>query len=90
PINPSNFKGEFILSGLLRCPQCGAGTVMSKSRKRDGTGYHLYYMCQNYHAKGKTVCGSNLIRKEVVEEQALKFIRLMLDSEEIVDGIMER
>lgn len=90
PINPSNFKGEFILSGLLRCPQCGAGTVMSKSKKRDGTGYHLYYMCQNYHAKGKTVCGSNLIRKEVVEEQALKFIRLMLDSEEIVDGIMER
>jgi len=89
-INPSNFKGKFILSGLLRCPKCGAGTVMSKSKKRDGTGYHLYYMCQNYHSKGKTVCGSNLIRKEVIEEQVLKFIRTMLDSEEIVDGIMER
>ncbi len=89
-VSQSNFKGEFILSGLLRCPACGAGTVMSKSKKRDGSGYHLYYMCQNYHAKGKTVCGSNLIRKEVIEEQVLKFIRTVLDSDEIVDGIMDR
>jgi site-specific DNA recombinase len=89
-ISESNFKGEFVLSGLLRCPACGAGTVMSKSMKRDGSGYYLYYMCQNYHAKGKTVCSSNLIRKELIEEQVLIFIRTMLGSEEIVDGIMER
>jgi len=89
-ISESNFKGEFILSGLLRCPKCGAGTVMSKSKKRDGSGYHLYYMCQNYHAKGKTVCSSNLVRKELIEEQVLEFIRTMLSSEEIVDGIMDR
>ncbi|MCR8645930.1 recombinase family protein [Paenibacillus sp. N1-5-1-14] len=29
----NNLKGEFILTGLLRCPVCGAGTVMSKSKK---------------------------------------------------------
>jgi len=63
---------------------------MSKSKKRDGSGYHLYYMCQNYHAKGKTVCSSNLVRKELIEEQVLEFIRTMLSSEEIVDGIMDR
>lgn len=38
PLSQSNFKGEFILSGLLRCPVCNAGTVMSKSKKRDGFG----------------------------------------------------
>ncbi|MCR2805404.1 recombinase family protein [Paenibacillus soyae] len=89
-VSKSNFKGEFILSGILRCPSCGAGTVMSKKKKRDGSGYHLYYMCQNYHAKGKTVCGSNLVIKELVEEQVIKFIRTMLDSEEIIDGIVDR
>ena len=59
--NKKNIKSDFILSGILRCPSCGAGTVMSKSKKRDGSGYHFYYMCQNYHTKGIEVCRSNLI-----------------------------
>lgn len=86
----NNLKGEFILTGLLRCPQCGAGTVMSKSKKRDGSGYHLYYMCQTFHAKGKTECSANLIRKEVVEEQVIQWIRTMLADEQIVEDIMNR
>lgn len=90
PVSQSNFKGEFILSGLLRCPVCGAGTVMSKRPKRNGTGYHLYYMCQNFHTKGKTVCSSNLINKELVEGQVLQFIKTILAEEQIVDGIMNR
>ncbi|GIO12187.1 hypothetical protein J19TS2_17420 [Cohnella xylanilytica] len=89
-LSQSNFKGEFILSGLLRCPVCNAGTVMSKSKKRDGSGYHLYYMCQNFHAKGKSVCSSNLVNKELVEGQVLQFIRTVLADESIVEGIMER
>ncbi|MNW33084.1 hypothetical protein D3C74_100400 [compost metagenome] len=90
PVSQSNFKGEFILTGLLRCPVCGAGTVMSKRPKRNGTGYHLYYMCQNFHTKGKTVCSSNLINKELVEGQVLQFIRTILADDQIVDGIMNR
>ena len=78
PISQSNFKGEFILSGLLRCPVCGAGTVMSKRPKRDGSGHHLYYMCQSFHTKGKTVCSSNLINKKLIEGQLLQFIRTIL------------
>ncbi|MCR8645929.1 hypothetical protein NV379_25165 [Paenibacillus sp. N1-5-1-14] len=47
-------------------------------------------MCQTYHSKGKTERGSNLIKKELVEEQVLKWIRTMLADEQIVDGIMNR
>lgn len=89
-LSQSNFEGAFILSGLLRCPSCGAGTVMNKRPKRNGSGYYLYYMCQNFHTKGTTVCGSNLIKKEVIEEQVLRFIRTMLTEETIVNDIMER
>lgn len=71
----SNFKGEFILSGILKCPVCGFGTVMNKSKKRDGSGYHLYYMCQNYHSKGKTVCKPNLINKELIEEKVILIVK---------------
>ena len=64
-----NFNGEFVLSGILRCPSCGAGMVMCKTKKRDKSGYHLYYMCQAFHSKGKLACKSNLIRKEDIEER---------------------
>lgn len=89
-IYTSNFKGEFFLAGVLRCPECGAGTVMSKRRKRDGSGYHLYYMCQNYHSKGKTACSSNLIKKEIVEEKVIKVIKGLLNNNQVVEELLSK
>lgn len=86
----ANYTGQFLLSGILRCPVCGAGTVMSKRNKRNGSGHYLYYICQKFHSKGKTVCQANSIKKDLIEEQVLKFIRTVLAEEQIVDGIMER
>ncbi|UIO45436.1 recombinase family protein [Brevibacillus brevis] len=41
------FDGEFLLSGLIRCPKCGAAMVASRTRsKKTKTGEivnHLYY-----------------------------------------------
>lgn len=86
----SSYKGEFLLSGILRCPQCGAGTVMTKRRMRNGEGYHLYYMCQSYHSKGITACRTNLIDKHLIEEQVLKVINNLIKSKDIVDQIINR
>lgn len=85
-----NFNGDFLLSGILRCPKCGAGTVMTKRRKYDGSGYHLYYMCQAYHSKGKTACSTNLIRKERVEEQVISTIKSLLHSESIIEDVLKK
>lgn len=85
-----NFHGDFILSGILRCPSCGAGTVMSKSKKRDGSGYHLYYMCQEYHSKGKKACSSNLIGKEDIESKVLQLIKELIQNEVIVESVLEK
>ncbi|KPV44517.1 recombinase family protein, partial [Alicyclobacillus ferrooxydans] len=85
-----NFHGEFVLSGILRCPQCGAGTVMSKSKKRDGSGYHLYYMCQAFHSKGKKACKSNLIPKDLIERKVVQQIRELIRNEAIVENVVNR
>jgi len=85
-----NFNGEFLLSGLLRCPKCGSGTVMSKSKKYDGSGYHHYYMCQAYHSKGKVACGTNLIPKVRIEEQVIATVKALLHSESIIDEVLEK
>lgn len=85
-----NFNGEFLLSGLLRCPKCGSGTVMSKTKKYDGSGYNHYYMCQAYHSKGKLACNTNLIPKERIEEQVILTIKALLHSESIIEEVLEK
>ncbi|MFP4854769.1 hypothetical protein, partial [Paraburkholderia sp. BR14264] len=62
---------------------------MSKTKKRDGSGYHFYYMSQNYHSKGKEVCSSNLIRKELIEEKVLGYINGMISRVDVVNEVIE-
>ncbi|KUP24379.1 recombinase [Paenibacillus sp. DMB5] len=85
-----NFKGNLFLTGILRCPKCGAGTVMSKSKMRNGEGYHYYYMCQASHSKGSAACQSNLVRREDVESKVLDAIRKLVNNTEIMNGIVEK
>lgn len=84
-----NFHGDFILSGILRCPACGAGTVMSKSKKRDGSGYHLYYMCQAFASKGTKACKSNLIGKENIERKVLQKVKELLSNITIIEEVLD-
>src|SRR5699024_12462523 len=83
-----NFNGNFYLSGLLKCPECGTGMVMSKSKKRSG-GYYYYYMCQAFHVKGKSVCNSNLVRKEEIEEKVLNNIALLVNNNTLLDELIK-
>lgn len=83
-----NFNGNFFLSGLLKCPECGTGMVMSKSKKRSG-GYYYYYMCQAFHVKGKSVCNSNLVRKEEIEEKVLNNIALLVNNNTLLDELIK-
>ncbi|WHY34215.1 recombinase family protein [Cytobacillus firmus] len=83
-----NFKGELFLTGILKCPQCGAGTVMHKTKMRNGEGYHFYYMCQGYHSKG--TCKTNLVKKDVVEQKVLTLISEMVRDKEIVNQIIKK
>lgn len=85
----SNFEGEFLLSGILKCPECGKGMVMSKTKKRNSNDYYLYYQCQNFHQRGLAACHSNLIKKEVVEEKVLQRIRGLLSRPSIISGVLD-
>ncbi|ADU32494.1 recombinase family protein [Evansella cellulosilytica] len=85
-----NFNGNLFLTGLLKCPVCGAGTVMSKTKKRNGNGYHIYYMCQNYHSKGKTVCKPNLIKKEIVENKVLEAIKEVICDPDLINEVITK
>ncbi|WP_017187625.1 recombinase family protein, partial [Alkalibacillus haloalkaliphilus] len=79
---------KLLLSGVIRCPQCGAGTVFSKSKRKKG-GYYYYYMCQRSHNGGKKSCRSNLIRKDVIEPQVINLFKSLLQMEkQLIDEVL--
>lgn len=61
------YDGEYPLTGILRCPECGAGMVISRTtnKLKDGTKKRIaYYACGAWKNKGTAVCHSNMIRVE--------------------------
>lgn len=85
----SNFEGEFILAGILKCPKCGKGMVMHKTKMRNNKGYYLYYQCQNFHQKGLAACNSNLVGKVEIEKKVLEKIKDLISCPNIIEGVCE-
>lgn len=65
-----SFTGNYPLSGLLRCPECGAGMVAGRSsqRRKDGTEWvRRYYVCSQFSNKGSAACHANSIPADDAE-----------------------
>ncbi|MBS0979084.1 recombinase family protein [Levilactobacillus brevis] len=74
-----NQQGANLLTGLLRCPECGGPMAASNTTNtlKDGTKKRIrYYSCANFRNKGTAVCHANSIRAD--EAEALVAEKLML------------
>ncbi|WP_233192398.1 recombinase family protein [Sporosarcina sp. P26b] len=74
----------FLLSSILRCPDCDQGMVPSTttSTKKDGTKKkHRYYVCSNFHNKGSSACKSNGIRAYDTENALIERIQFFVNNE---------
>lgn len=58
-IHPRAVDSPYLLSGMMRCGQCGAAMVGQGTSQ----GYR-YYMCGNAHRKGREICPSPLLPKK--------------------------
>jgi DNA invertase Pin-like site-specific DNA recombinase len=70
-VSPRQAGSESILSGLLRCPDCGEKMVTHPSRVRlaDGTNYVVpAYICFTYHRVGHSLCAPHLSHERDVLE----------------------
>lgn len=73
------FNGNHLLSGLLRCPDCGYGMSMQIVKTR-GKVYE-YYTCNQYQTYKR--CKSNSIRKYDIEEEFLTIFEAAINESEI-------
>ena len=90
--NPSRiYDGEYPLTGILKCPKCGAGMVISRTTNKlaDGTKKRIaYYCCGAWKNKGTSVCNSNTIRVDKANEYVFNRISELLSNEKMVKSIV--
>ena len=85
------YDGEYPLTGILRCPKCGAGMVISRTTNKlaDGTKKRIAcYCCGAWKNKGTSVCNSNTIRVDKANEYVFNKISELLSNEKMVKSIV--
>lgn len=87
------YDGEYPLTGILKCPECGAGMVISRvtNKKADGSKRRLtYYACGQWKNKGSAVCHSNMIRVDKVNDFVYQRMEELLNDDKVFDEVISR
>lgn len=87
------YDSHNILSSILRCPECGAPMVVSRSRtkiKDGGIKVYRYYSCSKFKNYGSSVCHANSIKADEAEEYVIKMIKRVLKHPRILCDILNR
>ncbi|MEC0446178.1 putative immunity region protein [Bacillus velezensis] len=84
-------SGEFPLTGIMKCPVCGAGMVLGRTtnRNKDGTKRVLeYYVCGAWKNKGTAVCRSNGVRTQYADDYVLNKIAEFANNDVLIKDVV--
>ncbi|MEC3594160.1 recombinase family protein [Bacillus thuringiensis] len=84
--------GTFPFTGILRCPKCGAGMVVSRTVNtlKNGTKKTIeYYACGAWKNKGTSVCNSNTIRADKAEAYIFERLQQLATNEQLIQDIVD-
>lgn len=85
--------GEYPLTGILKCPECGAGMVISSTtnRLKDGTKKRLmYYACGAWKNKGIAACHSNMVRVDKANTAVFREIEKLFNNDNIIKKVVDK
>ena len=83
-----------IVSGLLKCPVCGASMygVVNRKRRPDGTYYAdmWYYVCKNRKIVGGEPCGYKThLRQDIINHQVRAVVQEALRNMDFTDEVLK-
>lgn len=84
-------KGVFLLTGLLRCPDCGSSMVAGRVTKKDANGItkrYQYYQCSRFKNYGRSECKSNSVGMEYAERYVLDKLNKFSFDESLIEDIV--
>lgn len=85
--------GAFPFTGVMKCPQCGAGMVVMRTvnKLKDGTRKTLeYYTCGAWKNQGTSVCRSNTIRADKAESYIFGRLHALATNKKLIREVAER
>lgn len=85
--------GTFPFTGVMKCPQCGAGMVVMRTvnKLKDGTRKTLeYYACGAWKNKGTSVCRSNSVRADKAESYIFGKLQELAINKQLIKEVAER
>ncbi|TSI11082.1 recombinase family protein [Lysinibacillus sp. BW-2-10] len=85
--------GTFPFTGVMKCPQCGAGMVVMRTvnKLKDGTRKTLeYYACGAWKNKGTSVCRSNSVRADKAESYIFGKLQELATNKHLIKEVAER
>ena len=87
---------EYILSTLLRCPECGApmyGAVNRTKKRADGTPYdpYYYYKCKNqFNQTGKQCSFKTQIGCRKIDKAVRDIVMSLVTADDFADALKEK
>lgn len=85
--------GENVLTGLLRCPECGAPMAASNvtNTLKDGTKKRIrYYSCSEYRNKGAKACHANSIRTDFAEAFVAERLKEIIQVPQVLESLVHQ
>ena len=82
-----------LLSGILRCPDCGSPMYSNKNSwtNKDGTKQdRFYYSCGHSKACKGGECKPNSVRADKMEDEVLEYIRNLVNNKKFADAIQAK
>lgn len=86
-------SGEFPLTGIMKCPVCGAGMVLGRTTntRKDGSKRVLeYYVCGEWKNKGTSACRSNGVRTEYADDYVINKIAKFTNNDVLIKDVVGR
>ena len=88
-----NYEGSYVLTGLRKCPFCGATMVGTRTvnKLKDGTKKILrYYSCGAARSKGASVCGFHSVRADYAEQYVLDRINQVVTHPKLLKKLVDK
>ena len=92
--NTDNPERISLLSGLVKCPHCGSGLVMKKSKQvnKNRGGYYktiYYYACRNYQkANGRTCSFRHTYNQDKLDSARFEIVQKVSGTQEFKDAVV--
>ena len=90
-VTPRTHDGFSLLTGLIRCPQCGASMVASRTVNylKDGTKViRRYYSCGKFRSQGSSVCRANSVGADYAEQHVLNWLNDLFHKPKILEDVV--